>query len=132
VPDGALALMGVAPGTAAQEIVLGHPQATRGDIRLMQFAGGPRGRMRDGGQAWDTGGIFDINIRALQDIEPLHRAMSLAGFVSPAPITDWDFGPLSVREVVGNDSDGLAVALMERVQHMPVMADDDHRAGICV
>ena len=115
VPDGALALMTGAPGRAAQEILLGNPQTARGDIRLVQFAGAPGGRMRDGGQAWDTGGIFDINIRALNGIEPLHLSLGLAGFVAPAPITDWDFGPLSVREVVANDADGLAIALMERV-----------------
>ncbi|EIZ80509.1 hypothetical protein WSK_0788 [Novosphingobium sp. Rr 2-17] len=44
--------------------------------------------MRDGRQAWDTGGIFDINIRALQDIDPLHGAFGAAGLVSPAPVID--------------------------------------------
>lgn len=127
VPPAALALMGVAATRSAREIVLGHPQGQRGDIRLVQFDGAPGGRMRDGGQAWDPGGIFDINIRALQGIEPLHRAMGLAGFISPAPITDWDFGALAVREVVEYDADGLAMALMERV-HPPLLGYE-HVAG---
>lgn len=126
-PAAALGLMGLGRGSTAREIVLGHPQGRRGDIRLVQFAGAPGGRMRDGGQAWDPGGIFDINIRALQGIEPLHRAMGLAGFASPAPVTDWDFGPLSVREVVENDADGLAVALMERVS--PPLVGYEHVSG---
>jgi catechol 2,3-dioxygenase-like lactoylglutathione lyase family enzyme len=113
VPEAALSLMSCA-GTA-HEVLIGHPGSERGDIRLIAFDGAPGGKMRDGAQAWDIGGIFDINIRALAGIEPLHRGLGLNGFLSPAPITDWDFGPLSVREVVENDADGLAVALMERV-----------------
>mgnify|MGYP001212084186 CR=1 FL=1 len=114
VPDGALALWGLS-GRMARETLIGHPDSQRGHIRLIQLDGAPAPRMRDGGQAWDTGGIFDINIRALQNIEPLHQAMGLSGFLSPAPIVDWDFGPLSVREVVENNADGLAIALMQRV-----------------
>jgi catechol 2,3-dioxygenase-like lactoylglutathione lyase family enzyme len=114
VPDGALALWGLSGGSG-REIVLGHPDAVRGDIRLVQIDGPPRGLMRDGAQAWDPGGIFDINLRALAGIEPLHHALGRQGFRAHAPITDWDFGPLSVREVVENDADGLCCALMERV-----------------
>ncbi len=99
----------------AQEVLIGHPGSERGDIRLISFEGQPGGRMRDGAQAWDHGGIFDINIRALEGIEPLHHALGLAGFLSPAPITDWQFGPLFVREVIENNADGLGIALMKRI-----------------
>lgn len=114
VPAAALDLWGIS-GRTAQETLIGHPDSPRGAIRLVEFDGAPAPRMRDGAQAWDAGGVFDINIRALQDIEPLHQAMGLGGFLSPAPIVDWDFGPLSVREVVENNADGLAIALMQRV-----------------
>lgn len=114
VPDGALALLGLA-GRKGTEILLSHPDSPRGAIRLIEVEGEPLPRARDGAQPWDSGGIFDINIRALQGIEPLHNALSLHGFASPAPITDWDFGPLSVREVVEADADGVVIALMERV-----------------
>ena len=110
----------------AREVLIGHPDSQRGDIRLVAFDGAPGGRMRDGAQAWDPGGIFDINVRALTGIEPLHRALGLAGFLSPAPITDWEFGPLSVREVVENNADGLAIALMERVSP-PLTGYEEHR-----
>lgn len=127
VPPGALALWPVPAGASAREILLGHPDCPRGDIRLIAFDGAPGGKLRDGAQAWDAGGIFDINIRALQDITGLHRAMGLNGFLSPAPVTDWDFGPLSVREVVENNADGLAIALMERVR--PPLAGYDTIGG---
>lgn len=106
-------------GTAwdgALEVLIGHPHAARGAIRLVQLPGVVAPRMRDGAQAWDTGGIFDINLRALAGIAPLHEAFGAAGFVAHSPVTDWDFGPLSVREVVESDADGLCIALMERVR----------------
>lgn len=106
-------------GTAADgafEVLIGHRDARRGSIRLVQYPGAAAGRMRDGAQAWDTGGIFDINLRALRGIAPLHAAFGAAGFVAHAPVTQWDFGPLCVREVVESDADGLCIALMERVR----------------
>lgn len=112
---GALALLGL-PGARASEVLIGHPQVPRGRIRLMALDGGPAGLGREGGQAWDTGGIFDINLRALPSIEALQRALVAKGFVAHAPITDWDFGAIAVREVVSSDADGLCIALMERVR----------------
>lgn len=115
VPAGALALLGVS-GRTGTEVVIGHPQEDRGAIRLIALDGDPGGVMRDGAQAWDTGGIFDINMRALPSIEALHRNLTVQGFAGASPITDWDFGPLAVREVVSRDGDGLCIALMERVR----------------
>lgn len=116
-PAGALALLGLEGG--AEEALLAHPDAGRGAIRLIAPDGPARPPMRDGGQAWDTGGIFDVNMRALRDIDALHAAFGAAGFVAPSPVVDWDFGPLAVREVVEKDADGLCIALMERV-HPPL------------
>lgn len=114
VDTGAMALMGLSG--AAREVLIGHPGVARGRIRLIQIDGPVAGLNREGGQAWDTGGIFDINLRALPSIEALQRAMVAQGFVAQAPITDWDFGAIAVREVVSRDADGLCIALMERVR----------------
>lgn len=119
VPAGALALMGLTGDVTAKEVLIAHPDAARGAIRLIALDGAPAPLMRDGAQAWDSGGIFDVNVRALQDIEALHHAMGHEGFRAAAPITDWDFGTLAVREVVENDSDGICIALMQRV-HPPL------------
>ncbi|MBC2669874.1 VOC family protein [Novosphingobium piscinae] len=116
VPAGALALLGLDEGTGGREVLLGHPDSARGAIRLIQLDGPTAPRLRDGAQAWDSGGIFDINLRALPSIEALHARFAAQGFLARAPITDWDFGPLAVREVVEDDADGLAIALMERVR----------------
>lgn len=41
--------------------------------------------------------------------------MGRAGHRAFAPITNWQFGALAVPEVVEKDSDGLCIALMQRV-----------------
>ena len=114
VDGGAMALLGLA-GRQGREVLIGHLGVARGRIRLIELDGPVAGLNREGGQAWDTGGIFDINLRALPSIEALQRALVAQGFVAHAPITDWDFGPMAVREVVNSDADGLCIALMERV-----------------
>ena len=78
VPAGALALMGLPAEAKAREVLIAQPNADRGNIRLVSLAGDTSGIMRDGAQAWDAGGIFDINIRALAGIEPLHHALGRA------------------------------------------------------
>lgn len=98
-----------------REILVAHPDAPRGAIRLLSSSGSLGPLMRDGAQAWDSGGIFDVNVRALADIDALHRSLGSAGFRAHAPITDWRFGALEVREVVETDADGLCIALMQRV-----------------
>ncbi len=123
VPKGVLELMGIHAEAYAHEVLIAQPDGLRGAIRLISIVGPVTPPMRDGAQAWDSGGIFDINIRALQGIEPLHAAMGRAGFRAHAPVTDWDFGALAVREVVESDADGLSIALMERV-HPPLAGYD--------
>ena len=116
VAEGALVLLGVDPARQATETLIGHRDLARGDIRLLSFGDATADLMRDGAQAWDTGGIFDINIRALAGgIEPLHRSLVEAGFMARSPVIAWDFGPLSVKEVVECDADGVCIALMERM-----------------
>jgi predicted enzyme related to lactoylglutathione lyase len=70
--------------------------------------------MRDGGQPWDVGGIFDINIRPLAPIETMYAAMLEAGFNGYAPITAYNFSGLEVQEVVARGHDGVAIALIQR------------------
>lgn len=112
----ALALLGLPSERYGREVLLGHPDMERGSVRLIQLYGAPAPRLRDGARAWDSGGLFDVNVRALTSIEALHARFGANGFIAHAPITDWHFGPLAVREVVEDDADGLCIALMERVQ----------------
>lgn len=115
-PDpAALASLGIPHGWAGEEVLVGDPAQQRGFMRLISFAGHETAQMRPGGSCWDTGGIFDINIRALHDIEGVGARMNKNGFVAYTPVTRWQFGPLDVKEHVFNDSDGIGIAIMERM-----------------
>lgn len=104
---------GLRPG--APEIVVGPADQDRGFVRLIQAPESvPVGRA--GGQAWDTGGIFDIDLRALGDIEGLTARAMARGFLPLAPITDYDFAGLKVREVVMTGPEAIGVALIEQVE----------------
>jgi catechol 2,3-dioxygenase-like lactoylglutathione lyase family enzyme len=94
-----------------RELVVGGPGHDRGFLRLIQVpASVPLSR--PGGQAWDTGGIFDIDVRALGSIDEITARAVEAGFVLSAPITDYDFSGMQVREVVMTGLDGVAVAVI--------------------
>lgn len=95
------------------EALVGDASQGRGFIRLIQFAA-PSPLMRDGAQPWDTGGIFDINIRPLVPIEGMYGAMLEAGFNGYAPITAYNFSGMEVQEVVARGHDGVAIALIQR------------------
>lgn len=115
VEPAALALLGLDAEWTAQEVLLGDPAQQRGYIRCICVDGQRLPVGRDGGQAWDSGGIFDFNIRALRSIEDVQSKMTDEGFIGHAPVTHWQFGPLDVKEVVLSDADGLCIALMQRL-----------------
>jgi catechol 2,3-dioxygenase-like lactoylglutathione lyase family enzyme len=112
--EGAIRLLGFDP-IPAREILIGDAMQGRGFLRLIAFPGLSTGVMRDGAQPWDIGGLFDLNIRPLVPIETVHAATTRAGFCAFAPITAYVFDSLAVKQVVSRDSDGVAIALIERV-----------------
>jgi catechol 2,3-dioxygenase-like lactoylglutathione lyase family enzyme len=115
VDPNALEVLGLDPAWQASEILIGDPAQGRGNIRLISVQEQKLPVKRDGCQAWDTGGIFDFNIRALQSIDDVQSKMSFEGFVGHSPVIHWQFGPLDVKEVVMRDGDGLCIAFMQRL-----------------
>jgi len=104
--------------TSAQltEVVLANPGDQRGYLRLVQFEGVEQRPIRSSGRTWDTGGIFDINIRA-KDLQTSLTALQDAGWNGFSDPIRYQFGPFDVSEVILQGPDGVAVALMER--HAP-------------
>lgn len=115
VDPAALEALGIDGSWAANEVLVGDPAQGRGYIRLIDFAGRILPVGRNGGQAWDTGGIFDFNIRSLISLDDAQLTMTCHGFVGHAPVVHWQFGPLDVKEAVLSDADGVCIAMMERL-----------------
>lgn len=112
------------PGATGREWLLAHPDCKTGLVRLMRLNGAaPQTDIRQDDQCWDTGGIFDLNVRVLDLARQAERMRALHWHGGAPPIT-WDFGALKVREWLVRGPDNVRLALIERVA--PPLAGIDH------
>ena len=122
-PDSIKPLWGLDRECRVQECLMGSPGATNGYIRLFQFECGEQEEIRAGTGTWDSGGIFDLDIRvpALNRfVAPLeHR-----GWRGVSPPVDWQFGEVQVREWLTTGPDAVIIALIERLA--PPLDEDWH------
>lgn len=102
------------PATARyEEVLLRNPGTDTGYIRLVRFQGVPQVQVRSNGQTWETGGIFDLNVR-VTDLAARFaelQALGWQGFGDPVRFT---FGPFVVREWLGRGLDSIVFALIQR------------------
>ncbi len=102
------------PATARYaEVLMRNPGTETGYIRLVSFRGVPQVQMRSNGQTWETGGIFDLNVRVTDVAARFDelQARGWQGFGDPVRFT---FGPFMVREWLGRGPDGIVFALIQR------------------
>jgi len=92
-----------------------NPGTESGFIRLVQFSGVEQVQIRPDSQSWDTGGIFDINMRT-HDLHALAKNLRKRGWQARSPITQFSFGPFVVKEWIPQNNDGFAVAFIVRVK----------------
>jgi catechol 2,3-dioxygenase-like lactoylglutathione lyase family enzyme len=100
---------------SAEHRLYANPGTDSGFIRLVQFNGIEQKLIRPDSQSWDTGGIFDINMRAL-DLNALAPALRAQGWQARSPITQFSFGPFVVKEWIPQTSDGFAIAFIQRIK----------------
>jgi len=94
--------------------LLANKGATTGFIRLIEIAGVKQERIRANTQAWDVGGVFDLNMR-VKNMEETFETLQQHGWTSSTPPVQFTFGPFVVKEWIVSNSDGIAFALIERV-----------------
>jgi catechol 2,3-dioxygenase-like lactoylglutathione lyase family enzyme len=102
-------------GQEIQEIVLANPGDDRGHLRLVSFPGADQRQIRSSAQTWDTGGIFDINVR-VTDIHRKFRQFRDRGWQFYSDPIQFRFGPFVVWEVLARGPDGVVIAMVERVE----------------
>jgi len=100
---------------AAREVVIGNPGTERGFIRLLQFSGVQQVFMRGNAQVWDTGGWFDVNVRAV-DLDEVQRELMARDWQATSDTIEFNFGPFIVREWITRGPDGIVLAAIERVE----------------
>ncbi len=95
--------------------VYANQGTVRGYIRLVEISGVEQVLMRPDSQSWDTGGIFDINMRA-RELESMAKDLRAQDWQGRSSVTQFSFGPFVVKEWISQNSDGFAVAFIERIE----------------
>ncbi len=86
----------------------------KGGIRLVELWGCEQADIRPNPQPWDCGGLLDLNLR-VTDMAERQQAFRRAGWRGPGNPVAWRFGDKLVSEWLTLGPDGLAMALIERL-----------------
>lgn len=97
-----------------REVLLRNHGTESGFVRLIEFQGAPQVQIRSNGQTWETGGIFDINVR-VRDLDGKFAELQARGWQGYADPIQLTFGPFTVREWLGRGPDGIVIALIQRL-----------------
>ncbi|MBF2754359.1 MAG: VOC family protein [Gammaproteobacteria bacterium AqS3] len=103
-----------AEGVSAEDILLGNADETRGFVRLVRFDGVEKRQIRSNTQSWDTGGIFDFNVR-VADMQAKFGQMQQLGWQGATDPMQFTFGPFTVIEWLPRGPDGVMLALIQRL-----------------
>jgi catechol 2,3-dioxygenase-like lactoylglutathione lyase family enzyme len=98
----------------ARELLMGAPNQASGRIRIFQLSGVAQEEIRAATGAWDSGGIFDLDVR-VHDLKQLASALECNGWSGVSRPIDWQFGQLQVREWLATGPDAVVLALVQRL-----------------
>lgn len=103
--------------------LLRSPGKSVGWVRLVRFDGVEQQLIRPGAQAWDQGGLFSLMVRSNEaaDVADAAHARGWSVFNQPQI---FEFGPLTIKNVVVRLPDGVNLAVYSRVSP-PVEGWDD-------
>ncbi len=113
-PDSLKPIWGLDKDCRVLECLMGSPGATTGHIRLFQFECGEQEVIRAGTDTWDSGGIFDLDIR-VPALNPFLEPLERRGWQGVSQPIDWQFGQVQVREWLATGPDAVIIALIERL-----------------
>jgi catechol 2,3-dioxygenase-like lactoylglutathione lyase family enzyme len=112
--------------TPIGECLLASPGADKGFIRLFRVPESSAAPIRDGASTWDSGGIFDLDIR-VPEVRPFARLLQDQGWRGVSEPVDWPFGDLLVREWLTTGPDAVVLALIQRLA--PPLEDFELQQG---
>ncbi len=116
IPASRLRFLSLPADSEGEEMLLRNPGTERGFIRLVRFETDiPTVQIRPSAQSWDSGGIFDFNVR-VKDIETSFEHLRSLGWIGYSEPVEFSFGPFVVKEALARGPDGMVLAMIERVQ----------------
>lgn len=106
---------GLPPEAQGRECLLLASGEQRGGLRLMELSGaGPQTEIRPNPQTWDTGGYLDLNAR-VEDMPRRRAEFCASGWHGTSDPVTWQFGDKQVCEWLTLSPEGIALALIERL-----------------
>jgi catechol 2,3-dioxygenase-like lactoylglutathione lyase family enzyme len=105
---------GLGAGCRGREVLLGCPGTDVGYLRLLELSGVEQQPIRSNPLTWDTGGLLDLNIRVADMARRFDEFSRRGWYANSDPVT-WRFGDKLVSEWLALRPDGLAFALIERL-----------------
>ena len=96
-----------------KEVLMQNPGDKEGFLRLVQFKNVAQEQIRAAAQTWDSGGIFDFNIRT-PDLNTLYQEMQNEGWNAHADPIRYTFNVYDVSEVLMKGPDGITIAAIQR------------------
>lgn len=112
--SGEAALWNLPAGATGDTLLLANRGENRGYVRLVELSGVAQDFIRIDDRPWDTGGIFDINMR-VADMDATRAALHARGWSGDSPPVSFTFGPFTVIEWIARGPDGVRIAMIERV-----------------
>ncbi|WP_350288858.1 VOC family protein [uncultured Croceitalea sp.] len=106
-----------------EEALLQNEGDHEGFVRLVQFNNVKQRQIRSATHIWDTGGIFDVNMRT-PDMDNWYRELQDEGWNGISEPKRYVFGIYDVSEVLMKGPDGIVIAFMQR--YAPPLKDFDH------
>ncbi|MFK7888800.1 MAG: VOC family protein [Gammaproteobacteria bacterium] len=100
---------------SARFAMVANPKSDRGFVRIIDFHGVTQTRIRPHAQAWESGGIYNMNVR-VADIAAIEAAVTRAGWQAPSAPVNFIFGPFNVWEWIPRHPDGVRMAFAQRVE----------------
>lgn len=109
------------PETAsAQSTLLKYPGRDFGLLRLISFEGVEQRHIRSNSQSWDTGGIYDVDLR-VADIEKKITDFQSYGWTGFCDYEEYHFNQFHVSEILIKGSEDIVFALIKR--HAPKLVN---------
>lgn len=105
------------------EVLLRNPGDTEGYLRLVSFKNVEQQQIRSATNIWDTGGIFDVNMR-VPNMEAFYKILQQEGWNGVTDPQRYVFGEYDVSEVLMKGPDGIVIAFMQRFA--PPLKGFDH------
>ncbi len=114
---------GLSPEVSASECLMISPGVGTGHTRLIQFDNVDQRPIRANSQSWDTGGIYDLDVRAT-DLDATYKELQAAGWSGFNDPISYEFGKFHVSEILMKGPDDVVLAIIER--HKPELEGFPH------